>query len=294
MGSLRARWNTFWVAAGSEQGSRNMGKSTTHIARTRFCPRSKSGWLAVGLLAVAVMGIGCSTARIRFNRDASTGLAPDTAITVLLDPWERSAIFFEKRVSGCIQDALEDTHPAMRVIGPGEFRLAAFPELTPEEIPPGDWSWRELTGDPTFRQRIAPLGVRYLIVVSVTEGSYNDGVSGIPIPPFPFLLTAKVWAVMTAEVVDLIHARQAGMVQATGDGTVAFGLIYLFPIIKPAFPIGPACRKLGEGVAKFLSGEEPSPETEAEQSERAAAKTEDPVPPPGDLRTLDWSSTPCC
>ncbi len=198
MGSLRARWNTFWVAAGSEQGSRNMGKSTTHIARTRFCPRSKSGWLAVGLLAVAVMGIGCSTARIRFNRDASTGLAPDTAITVLLDPWERSAIFFEKRVSGCIQDALEDTHPAVRVIGPGEFRLAAFPELTPEEIPPGDWSWRELTGDPTFRQRIAPLGVRYLIVVSVTEGSYNDGVSGIPIPPFPFLLTAKVWAFLLA------------------------------------------------------------------------------------------------
>jgi hypothetical protein len=66
---------------------------------------------------------------------------------------------------------------------------------------------------------------------------------------------------MHARVLDIAHGRVAGSLSASATGKSVAGLavviILPIPFGKPSFPVGTASRELGEGVAKFLAGEDP-------------------------------------
>ncbi len=72
----------------------------------------------------------------------------------------------EKKFVGCITEAIRETHPAVRIVPPDEYRQAAFPGLAPDDIKPMPMGDLSFVDDPGFKGRIAPLGIRYPIRVS--------------------------------------------------------------------------------------------------------------------------------
>ncbi len=224
--------------------------------KVRFHSWDRSWQLTLGVLALAVLGVGCTTGSMYHTRLTPTDLAPEDAITVIqVQSGEQEySDKLEKKVVGCIKDALEDTHPTVRVVPPEEFRRVAFPDLTPGDILSGDASgeWEQLTKDPAFATRIAPLDLRYLIIVS--GGTTTD-------TKFRTAPNAPIWWVgfdkqsdFRARIIDLKQRREAGTVRAFASGETTW-IIPPFPLVLPAFPEGRACRELGEEVAKFLAGE---------------------------------------
>ena len=211
------------------------------------------------LVSLAVVGVGCTKTHKYANRYFPTNPGPDDAITIVLDqlPAEEDATSTEEleaNMVGCIRDELEDTHPTLRMVAPDELRRVAFSDLTPEEIRLSDWSW----DDPLFQERIAPLGLRYLIRVTVSE--WKDK------PKFiPFLWAQKRHATMRADIVDLMHTRMAGSIDAAANNSTAAGIVVAggggmavaFPWVQfPSTPRKHACSKLGEGIAEILTREE--------------------------------------
>jgi len=229
--------------------------------------RMLRGWLAAGVLALAGLAVGCSKGSFYVYREAPTGLGRGDAVTII--PAQRSGseetAALVKKAAACIQDGLEESGWTGRMVPPGEFYQAAFPNLPAGEVPPGDFSWEQFVGDMGFQERIAPLGLRYLILVTADEGRDNrrsrTEFGGKP-PAIAFSESWDHYARMTATVLDTTHRRVAGTVAAVATGKSSSGLallLFIFPIPfgKPSFPVGPACGELGEGVAKFLTGENP-------------------------------------
>ena len=105
------------------------------------------------------------TPGVRVTRMEPTQIESHETIAVFLDEFggEYSSDKEEKFV-GCVTAAIRETHPAVRIVPPGEYRQAAFPGLAPEDIKRmGDPFFVD---DPGFQGRIAPLGIRYLIRVT--------------------------------------------------------------------------------------------------------------------------------
>lgn len=227
------------------------------------------GWLPTGILTLAVLGVGCTKARVSDIRAAPTGLAPEDAITVILAP-PRGGEYspgLESKAAGCVRNALQQTHSGARMVPQDEFRQVAFAGLSPEELPQDDPSWERLVGDPSFLERVSLFGLRYLIVVSVQESAgstqfdwevAHSGDAGALVLNW----SRDRYASIEATVVDIMHRRVAGSVRASAhgksaSGVVLFMLVLPIPYGKPSFPVGSACWVLGEGVAKFLAGENP-------------------------------------
>ncbi|MFQ5992599.1 MAG: hypothetical protein ACE5NA_09210 [Nitrospiraceae bacterium] len=195
------------------------------------------GRLVVGLLALTVMGIGCSRSYVSQSRSRPTGLAPDHAIAVVLN---EDYPEYEEQLVLCVRRALQDHHPTVQVIPPDEFRHVASSDLIPDEISSGR-SWRKLAADPAFREHIAPLGLPYLISVS----RYTETRS----LPCPMCQRVDRVTNLRAEVLDFKSGTVAGSVKilTVGRAYVPFTL---------ALTETQACKELGKAVAKFIAGED--------------------------------------
>jgi len=99
------------------------------------------------------------------NRLAPTEIETHDLVTAVLD--ESSGKFSlpeGEKVVGCITEAIHEKHPTVRVVPPDEFLRTAFPDLTPEEVSSELLNIALLVEQPEFQERIAPLGIRYLIL----------------------------------------------------------------------------------------------------------------------------------
>lgn len=248
------------------------------------------GRLTIGLLALPVLALGCSKVQMFDTRYSPTSLAPGDAITVISDQpaGTKYSRGFEKKATWCIRNALENTHPTVRIVSSDELRQVAFPDLTPEEIPLGNRSWDQLVEDPAFRERIASLGLRYLITVSGSKRRTPQGPEfGIDRWGWGVAWQWEHSASINAKVVDLMRARVAGDVSVDATGKSAFAVAFFYfifpvPLGKPSFPEWRACRELGEWAVRFLTGEKRS-----EEITPVKIEAEEFIP-------VDWSSTKCC
>ncbi len=99
------------------------------------------------------------------NRLAPTEIESHDLVTVVLD--ESSGTFSlakEEKLVGCIIEAVHAEHPTVRIVPSDDFRHTAFPDLTPEEVSSELLDIASLVEQPEFQERIAPLGIRYLIL----------------------------------------------------------------------------------------------------------------------------------
>lgn len=233
--------------------------------------------VCLALLILSLVGGGCTTAWVQEHRLAPTGLAPEDTIAVILAApvKDELASELENQVTECVQGALSGIQPGIRIIPPNQLRKLAFPDLTIDQLPSGYFSWRSLLRDPAFHNKIAPLGLRYVLAVNteesrrVTDAEWTAATSmlGGPGPSLNWSWENEV--LLEAIVVDATHRRIAGAVHAYAKGNsgagvslVTFPTPFLLPHGRVSFPFGVACRGLGEALAKFLKGESP-PEEQA-------------------------------
>lgn len=226
--------------------------------------------VAVAVLAAAATG--CSTATWSLHRPDRVELGPQDAVAVLLvrAPESQYSRPQESDVTACIDSALRKKYPTVRLVAADEVRQSAFAGAEPEAIPSDSAFWDEFLAQTESGRRLVPLGLRFLIPVTVVEEQS---------PARAVVRTVKgtmlvgvvrewdVWSRMKADILDLAQARKAGTVESTGHGQSYFGVgigyspppIIPLPSASFAQPEGPACRELGNGVRAFFTGEVPPP-----------------------------------
>jgi hypothetical protein len=214
------------------------------------------------LLFLSTLLSACTTGAVTQSREAPTGLGTGEAIAFL---FERQFSLDAKRVEeseiiGCITEGVRKFHPTLRIVLPDEFRRTAFPDLAPEAAPNTPEYFALLLDHPTFKERVATLGIRYLIsVVGVTTQTGGVGVTGIGGYGGGFLVVGGGWdrkSSLTASVLDLQKGRTAGKVEASASGHPWFLIVFPSPLIMgaPAFTESKACGDLGNAVVKFIAG----------------------------------------
>lgn len=211
--------------------------------------------LALGLITSVWLGPGCTPAQARQAMSAPIASEPDQAIAITVSHEARDV---EVEAIRCIQRAIAKAHPAVRTVSPDEFRRAAFPDLPPEAAAHSTEYLALLLGDPRFGQRLAPLGIRYLVSVSgVTEHSLVGAGAG----GFAGLFVWDRQTRLAASVLDLAEGRLAGEMPATASGNPWLLIAGGIPLGVPAMTESRACEQLGEAVVKFLAGRS-KPESE--------------------------------
>lgn len=253
---------------------------------TRYLRSVGCEWLVFGLVTVTALGAGCSAkAQVGYIRQARTGIAPDEAVAVIVEGFSGEfSADKEEEFAGCIGDAIRKVHPTLRIVALDEFRRAAFPDLTPAQIPPT--AWHELVSQVGFREKIAPLGLRYLISISGKTvknwglGTQCGGQGCV------LVLAGERHSSLDAAVFDVKQERKAGEVRGAAFGRP---VVMIFPPV-PVFITAPteskACQEVGREVARFLTGEPRAP------FELAAGKTipENDAVVFGRIKVVSWGS----
>lgn len=241
-----------------------------------ICERA---WKSAAVLTLTCLWTGCVTrdfqlARDLFPRAANIqtydirqfrmGLAPGDAVTILVDTLEGEySADLEKEVVSCVRSGFDQANlSAVPIVSPEEFRRSTFPDTTADQMLSEPWEQRLV--DPGVRERIASLGLRYLIAATVSEGKSLT-------EPAEAYWKWQRFAVMSATVVDLTHTHVAGKMTASVRKTSAAGFIHLHtvfgtiaapvPFVVPSFFVEEkSCNEFGIALANFLMSQETPPQ----------------------------------
>jgi len=143
------------------------------------------------------------------------------------------------------------------VIPPDEFRQTAFPDLAPGESPAANWY--ELVKGSAFNERIAPLNLRYLILIKGGK-SVDVGSAEVDLVEDAIIIdkVIRYHTDLSAEIVDLIthDVIATAVVDSHADAhTGAYGgycLVWI-PYYIPSMPtFFEACEELGENAVKVF------------------------------------------
>jgi hypothetical protein len=227
---------------------------------------SPRGWRAITLICIALLGPGCTSITTQLSPRVANGIAPGDGLTVILylyrdmpmDEMEAA----EEKIAGCVEDAVRAAHRDVRVVPPEEFRRAAFPGLAFEEIPRSPEFLTQLVTNPTFQERIAPLGLRYVVIV--TGGTEQKG-GGMGIcgaggrgAGCLALIVFDRRSQLGAFILDVKQVRMANEFQLEAGGHPWLAIIGIFPIGLPAFTKHRACEEFGDTVVGALTSPPPA------------------------------------
>ena len=235
--------------------------------------------IAVGLSTLALLAGGCSAptkALITQTRETPTGIGPGEGISVILtryaerdeckdpqkeDCWAHSeSEDTEKRFDRCLIRSMAQQKPTWPFVPGSEFRRLAFPGATFLDSPRSAESVMPLLDDPELQRRIAPLSVRYLVLLDVSTSALNrrKTVSGASVA----WTIKESWARasrLSAVVLDIQRASRSG--EISSDASAGAGVVVPFFVIMPLPPVwwSPAteswaCADLGKAVAEFITG----------------------------------------
>lgn len=216
------------------------------------------------LLAATLLWAGCTTAQVNWSREMRTLIQPHDGVAIVA-PRPAGAdeeISFATEATSCIAAALRDAYPALKIVRADEFNRTA-PDVALELAPRALIHLPLLLNDAAFRARIAPLGLRYLISVQgETSQKAKPIVGAVGGHGGAVTVLGAEWdrrSNLTASILDVEQVLGAGEIRASTQGKpwfVCVGMLFLCaPIGAPAFTESKACKELGEGVVKFLAGE---------------------------------------
>jgi hypothetical protein len=201
---------------------------------------------------VALLTTACvKSASVRLDvPEDHSAFERDDAITII-----------STRSASCIHDSLRQVQPTLRVVPPGEFRGAALPPRASGEVTfayPMSESQRKFLSSQDFRDRIAPLRLRYLVIVGEEEMVTRQKSAADRLG-----IMSNWWTslTLTASVIDLKDGHEAGQIVAQAEGERMFVLLFLIPVWYVETIGHPVCKALGEGLGKFLSGKGPGTDT---------------------------------
>ncbi|MGZ5055885.1 MAG: hypothetical protein ACXWAT_13225 [Methylobacter sp.] len=205
---------------------------------------------------------GCTDVQVQEDRKIVTSIEGNEKISFILDQSAitdvKDAQKIEKKIEECIDKALKKLNPPVQTVTAESFRNTAFPGIDYLSVPSSLDSLITLLKSSTFRERINPLGLRYLLVLHSEYSSQSKPVGGcFGGAGGGVCLAFIVWSnetKMSACVLDLDQGCNAGEVKATAVGHPWMGIVLIFPMGFPAFSEGPACNALGKQVATFIAG----------------------------------------
>ena len=229
--------------------------------------RHRHGY-TVGILVVCLSNATCTTSSV----ELSTGQLPSgdsliergEAVTILFTAdFSLTAVPVDAgAVESCITTAIEKQQPKIPIVPAGEFIRVAFPDL-PSGGAPTDVKYLSVVlPHPLFRERIAPLNLRYLIAVSGgTESDRSGGTISGAAPRAFAIIGGYVWdrkSIFRATIIDLRSAQPAAQAQSASGGRAWLFFIMPSPIVvgAPAFTETRACAELGAAIGSFLAGAE--------------------------------------
>ena len=226
--------------------------------------------LGCAMLLATLTGCG-STPRIDAERQAPTGIEPGEAVTIILGthqeckdhvnggcPASSLAESSEKEFESCLSAAIESATPDFTIVPAATFRSTALPGAAFEHFPRTAEALAAAAKDEDFRRRVAPLKLRYAVVLTViTRESGRRTTHGG---------SQGVWEVgrqsvrstsMTAEILDLREARISGALRANSQGAAGWTVPVVLFVPLPPIPYSAvtetkACDSLGKPVANFI------------------------------------------
>jgi hypothetical protein len=225
----------------------------------------KSGRITTALLATALIVGGCTQVSVLNFREMPTLIEPHDAVAVVVSG---EITDLAANAEGCVNKALKGAFPALRIISSDDFYRTAFPDADPDKSVRASTDISALLKEPDFRERIAPLGLRYLLLIEGGTqqkgepffGGEGGGLGAITAFGWSGERTSSLWA----SVLDMKMYRPAGYVFVEASGKPGWMCVGMGPFCLPfgavAFTESGACGKVGEGVVQFLKGEEvPAP-----------------------------------
>jgi hypothetical protein len=166
----------------------------------------------------------------------------------------------ESEVIGRVGRAIRETRPTQRIITFESFRRVAFPNLTSAATPRQPEYIALMLKEPAFRERIAPLRLRYVAFIGgVTRISGPHGGASC-VYGYPYSVCFGFWhwdkdSRVGASILDVEAIQETEQVRATASGTPWFAIIGNLPIGLPAATEAAACADLGNRIGQFLNSE---------------------------------------
>ncbi len=165
-------------------------------------------------------------------------------------------------ITNCVEGAMRDAGPGLKIMPGRKFRDAFFPWLEPATAPANADEFGAMLARPAVKRRIEELAIRYVVVVvgattKKSEGFFFCGGAGHGVGCLGFSSQHRE-SKMTAAVWDLQQGTSTGQFAAKTTGTnIAIGL--LLPIFFFSATETAACEGLGKRLAQFLAGKSPAP-----------------------------------
>jgi hypothetical protein len=211
---------------------------------------------------MALMASGCVSVgqvRVLSFREMSTVIEPNDAVAVAV-----SGLITDLAASaeGCVNNALKQAFPTLRIISSHDFHRAAFPDEALDKAVRTSTDISLLLKESAFRERISTFGLSYLVLLeggTQQEGEPIIGVGGGP-GPTAFGWSGERMSSLWASVLDMKMYQSAGYLFVEASGKPWWICVGLGPFCVPfgaaVFTESGACAKVGEGVVQFLRGEE--------------------------------------
>ncbi len=213
--------------------------------------------LLVGAL-VALLA-GCVTSRIENSREAQTGIEEGESVVIMAKSYHLGNETEAKYIK-CIEDSLARGSKGLRVIPHREFVDSLFPWFEPRTAPSETKGLAQLMERPGVADKIADLGVRYIIWLDGdTEKVAGGGSLSCAAGPGGGGCFGFAWwqnaSDYDAYVWDLDGLQSAGMVSADVSGT-SFLPALVIPIPLIARTRAKACKGLAEQLRAFIVADE--------------------------------------
>jgi len=127
---------------------------------------------SVPFLAVSLCLAACTTTQIRVDRGEheTTRLEAGEAVVVLSGDGKIG----DEEADGCLGEKMRSLAPGLRFVPAVQFRESLYPYFMPSTTPREPEQFKATVNNPLVQQRIATLGVRYLILFRRNYETEND------------------------------------------------------------------------------------------------------------------------
>ena len=228
---------------------------------------TKQLWIV--LLAVLVLS-GCTTTLVSAKRSFVTGFEAEDAFAIILSQREicpsgemcRPAPPLEEvenSYSGCLAGAMLSASAGLAIVHAEEFRRVAYAGMEPGALPIDGSDLLPLLREEAFRNRIAKLNLRYIIMLRPWTTHYGSKMTGnYSAPGAGYIGKESIRSTsLSATIVDVRNERVSGMLLAQSEGKSGFmvplfGIVPLPPIPYSSPTDGAACQEMGVAIMDFL------------------------------------------
>jgi hypothetical protein len=230
--------------------------------------------VAACLMVLATACAGCMTSTVDETRQGASAIQAHESIVLLTKP-QLEGVGTEGEFLSCVQQKLggELMHPQdgqsskpakdgvapFKIYGERQFTDALFPWFEPSTAPANAAGLKGLLEHPGVTERLAQIGVRYVVWLDGNTRKKNSGGSvscAVGGPTIVGCFGVGWWdkeSDYVATVWDLQTATELGTVTADVTGTSVFiGAIAPIPIITPVQST--ACNRLSDQLRSFLVG----------------------------------------